>query len=166
MNSTSTEKTIGRRGVLTKLWIALGVVALAEFAGIVIAFLWPRKSKINKDRFGGTISAGTVDNFGLDTVTPFQKGRFYLVRLKEGGFLALSRTCTHLGCTVPWIEDEKKFICPCHSSAFDITGEVLSSPAPRPMDMYPVSIENGQVRVNTEKKIKRNRFKDSQATTV
>ena len=42
------------------------------------------------------------------------------VCLEDGGFLALHRQCTHLGCTVPWVPARQAFVCPCHASAFDI----------------------------------------------
>jgi cytochrome b6-f complex iron-sulfur subunit len=76
--------------------------------------------------------------------------------------MALSRKCTHLGCSVPWVESEKRFICPCHSSVFNIKGEVLQSPAPRPLDMFNVFIENNIVKVDTKKRIKRDRFSKNQ----
>jgi cytochrome b6-f complex iron-sulfur subunit len=82
--------------------------------------------------------------------------------LGDGGLLALSCKCTHLGCTVPWVEKEKKFLCPCHASAFDITGNVISAPAPRALDIFPVSIENNSVKVDTGKRIKRSGFEPKQ----
>jgi cytochrome b6-f complex iron-sulfur subunit len=109
------------------------------------------------------VTAGPVDTFALESVTAFAKGQFYLVRLGDGGFLALSRRCTHLGCTVPWIETEKKFACPCHASSFDERGEVLRAPAPRPLDRYRVAIEGGMVKVDTSVAISRSRFEPSQA---
>jgi Rieske Fe-S protein len=66
----------------------------------------------------------------------------------EGEFIALSLRCTHLGCSINWEENKKRFICPCHSSAFDISGEVLNPPASRALDYYPVLIEKGVVKVD------------------
>ena len=86
------------------------------------------------------------------------------VRLEDGGFLAISRKCTHLGCTVPWVEEDKRFACPCHGSTFDITGNVIQAPAPRALDLFPVTIENNVVKVNTGKRIKRSAFRASQVT--
>ena len=60
MSRTTKEKKTDRRGVLKKIWIGLGVLALAEFTGIALSFLWPRKPKTNKGSFGGTISAGSM----------------------------------------------------------------------------------------------------------
>jgi cytochrome b6-f complex iron-sulfur subunit len=82
--------------------------------------------------------------------------------MQDGGFLAISRKCTHLGCTVPWIEKEKKFKCPCHASAFDITGNVINPPAPRSLDIYAIKIENQIIKVDTSKLIRRKRFSISQ----
>jgi cytochrome b6-f complex iron-sulfur subunit len=151
-----------RRSFLTKLWLALGFIALAEFIAVAISFLRPDKSKALQENNEAVIIAGSVGNFVPNTVTAFVHGRFYLARLKDGGFLALSRKCTHLGCTVPWVEKEEKFVCPCHASAFDIKGDVLHAPAPRALDIYPVVIENDIVKVDTGRPMKRSEFRKDQ----
>ena len=46
--------------------------------------------------------------------------RVLLVEGADGGFLALSSRCTHLGCSVPWDEKARTFPCPCHASTFDL----------------------------------------------
>jgi menaquinol-cytochrome c reductase iron-sulfur subunit len=51
-----------------------------------------------------------------------------------------SPICPHLGCAPQWIGDQKQFVCPCHHSVYEITGKVVSGPAPRPMDTFPVRI--------------------------
>ena len=151
-----------RRSFLNKLWIGLGLVALAEVVAVVFAFLRSNKSKAREADSNAMVTAGAASKFEPNSVTAFVRGRFYLARLEDGGFLALSRKCTHLGCTVPWVEKETKFACPCHASAFDITGDVINSPAPRPLDIYPILIENNVVKVDTSKPIKRNQFEVSQ----
>jgi cytochrome b6-f complex iron-sulfur subunit len=108
------------------------------------------------------VNCGAFDQFAPGSVTAFVRGRFYLVRLQDGGFLAISRQCTHLGCTVPWIDSEQRFACPCHASAFDITGNVINSPAPRALDRYPLAIENGIVKVDTGRPMRRNAFTTEQ----
>ena len=153
-----------RRNFLTRLWVILGFVALAEFIAVAVAFLRPGKSKAIKDGADTVVSGGSVDKFARNSVTAFVRGRFYLVRLEDGGFLALSSKCTHLGCSVPWVEKEKKFVCPCHASAFDIAGNVISPPAPRALDTYQVIIENNVVKVNTGMRLKRSEFRKKQVT--
>jgi len=144
-----------RRSFFTKLWVLLGIVALAELFGVLFGCFKPRKQAVVTAMAETIITAGSIDKFEPGTVTAFVRGKFYLARLEDGGFLALSRTCTHLGCTVPWVAAQNKFVCPCHSSEFDIRGEVISPPAPRALDIHPMVIENNIVKVNTGKRIKR-----------
>lgn len=155
-----------RRDFLRKLWVGLGILALAEVVGVVVAFLRPRKTRANSGELGTIIEAGSVAEFEPNSVTAFVRGKFYLSRLEDGGFLALSRKCTHLGCTVPWLTKEEKFVCPCHASAYDIRGEVVSPPAPRALDIYHVFIENDIVKVDTGKHKKRSGFRPEQVTYV
>jgi len=162
IDTSTSETETSRRSFLNKLWIILGFVALAEFIAVAVAFLRPGKSKASPDSEDAVIIGGPIDKFTPNSVTAFVRGRFYLARLEDGGFLALSRKCTHLGCTLPWVEKENKFVCPCHASAFDITGNVVSPPAPRAMDIYAVIIENDIVMVDTGKRLKRNEFQAQQ----
>jgi cytochrome b6-f complex iron-sulfur subunit len=159
---SETEPT--RRSFLNTLWIILGGVALAEFVAVAFAFLRPQKLKTRGENADSIFTVGAVERFAPNSVTAFVRGKFYLARLEDGGFLALSRTCTHLGCAVPWVEKEMKFACPCHGSAFDINGNVIDTPAPRALDIYPISIENNIIKVDTRAPIKRSTFHVDQVT--
>ena len=86
------------------------------------------------------------------------------MRLADGGFLALSSRCTHLGCMVPWDGKQRVFPCPCHASRFDERGDVLAPPATRALDLFPVVIEGGIVKVDTSRRIARARFEPGQVT--
>jgi cytochrome b6-f complex iron-sulfur subunit len=151
-----------RRSVLRVAWLGLGLAALGESAWILLSFLKPRRGEPRAA--GSLVEAGPMDAFAAGSVTAFPAGRFYLVRLADGGFLALHRQCTHLGCSVPWDEAAGRFACPCHASAFDLRGDVLSPPAPRPLDLFPVRIENGIVKVDVSSPVRRSSFEPSQVT--
>jgi cytochrome b6-f complex iron-sulfur subunit len=153
---------VSRRSFLNILWTTLGLAALAEFLWLAFSFLWPAKPGSAESQADTVIPAGSLASFAPGTVTAFQRGEFYLVRLDDGGLLALSCKCTHLGCIVPWVEKEKKFLCPCHASAFDSTGNVINSPATRALDTFPVIIENNIVKVDTGRRIKRSGFDPKQ----
>ena len=153
-----------RRGFLNMLWWFLGVLAIAEVVGLVVAFLKPAKKTARNEGYGGRVTCGPVADFPVNTVTAFQRGHFYLARLEGGGFMALSRKCTHLGCTVIWDEKNNRFECPCHASAFDLRGEVISKPAPRALDYHGIIIENQMVTVDTGQRFKRARFSEEQVT--
>lgn len=62
-------------------------------------------------------------------------------------YVAMSNTCTHLGCRVRWIGDQEQFFCPCHNASFRKDGSVASGPPPRPLDRYEVMVENEQIFV-------------------
>jgi len=152
-----------RRRFLAWLWYLLGGAALAETVWLVSSFFRPK----NRQEAGedSVVVAGPIDRFEKGTVTAYQNGGFYLARLPGGGFLAMSRECTHLGCTVGWDEKKQRFVCPCHASAFDIHGDVLSPPAPRPLDLLAVRIENRVVKVDTASRNRRLSFEEGQVTT-
>lgn len=119
----------------------------------------PGKKKISNTSFIKT--AGLVGDISPGTVLPFKNGHFYLIRYNDGGFLALSLICTHLGCSIGWDSGRDQFICPCHASAFDNKGNVINPPASRALDAYRVFIEDGKVKVDTSRKIRRKRFENS-----
>ncbi|WP_022850883.1 ubiquinol-cytochrome c reductase iron-sulfur subunit [Limisalsivibrio acetivorans] len=64
---------------------------------------------------------------------------------EKGEIRAVSLTCTHLGCTVALSGD--RFVCPCHGSIFTLNGDVLKGPAQRPLDEYPVTEKDGEIRI-------------------
>ncbi|QXK91882.1 ubiquinol-cytochrome c reductase iron-sulfur subunit [Neoehrlichia mikurensis] len=46
-------------------------------------------------------------------------------------WLILVGICTHLGCVPVEVESEEKgWFCPCHGSKYDISGRIISGPAP------------------------------------
>ena len=152
-----------RRNILKWIWAGLGLVALYELCTIVFSFFRPKTQTPEKNEDKTTwVDAGPIDFFKPESVTTFVNGRFYLVQLKNGGILAMSSQCTHLGCSIPWNRELNKFICPCHASEFDITGKVLGAPAPRALDLYKVRITHDRVWVDTSTPIKRNSFSKGQ----
>jgi cytochrome b6-f complex iron-sulfur subunit len=149
-----------RREFLGWAW-AVSLAGLFGQAGTALfSFLRPR---IAPGAFGSAVVAGALEEFEPGTVSYVQSGRFYISRLEDGGVLALWQRCTHLGCTVPWREDEGQFHCPCHSSIFNRQGEVIGGPAPRPLDHFPISLEDGNLVVDTSHPVNRSQFEPSQA---
>ena len=165
-NMTDSKSALHRRSFLNRCWAFFGIVAAAEFGWLGLSFLNSRKERNRPDLTERIITAGPVDRFLPETVTAIPNGQFYLACLADGSFLALSRICTHLGCSVPWNEEKKQFICPCHGSTFNLTGEVLTAPAPRPLDTFPVRIENGIIKVDISVAQKRDHFDPTQATRL
>ena len=154
-----TWMNLSRREFLSGLWAISLAGLFGQTAFGLLNFFRPRKVP---GSFGGIVAAGTPEEFKPGTVSHIQQGRFYISRLEDGGMLALWQRCSHLGCTVPWREDEGQFHCPCHSSLFDRRGELTGGPAPRPMDIFPIVLEEGRLLVDTSRQIQRTGFDQSQ----
>ena len=157
-NISGGEKGITRRRFFLFAWAITTVGLLGEGVGILFSFLKPR---VEEGAFGGRVVVGKVEDFPVGSVAAFRQGQFYLVSL-EGGFLALYRVCPHLGCVVPWSEEGQRFLCPCHAGVFSIEGEVLAGPPPRPLDLFPVEIVEGEITVDTGTIVQRSGFEESQ----
>ena len=59
-------------------------------------------------------------------------------RRDDGRLVAVSSTCTHLGCQVNWNRAERSWDCPCHGSRFAPDGEVLHGPAVHRLERKPL----------------------------
>ena len=57
---------------------------------------------------------------------------------------ALSATCTHLGCQVRWDALSTRFRCPCHGGVFDVQGQVVEGPPPRPLDRVDARLDQAE----------------------
>ena len=155
-----------RRTFFTWLWGILVTAACVEIAWVVGTIFKSRKKREKANRAQHLIEAGMIQNYELGSVTAVPEGQFYMCHLDDGSFIALSRNCTHLGCSVPWDEKKQTFICPCHGSTFDQAGKVLTPPAIRPLDYFPVRIENGFLRVDISTPLKRQAFDTSQTVRM
>lgn len=158
-NKAIDNSKLSRRNFLKMGAGALGALALLEVGGASLLFMQPRSLE---GEFGSQVKAGPVDTFPNGSVVEYPDGRFFLVRSSEGGFLAVYRRCTHLGCSVNWEADQNRFFCPCHASSFDLHGDVKNPPAPRALDTFPVQILDGQVIVDTGQVESRDDFKSEQ----
>jgi menaquinol-cytochrome c reductase iron-sulfur subunit len=77
-------------------------------------------------------------------------GRFNAPRLlwvirKGDDVTIFSGVCPHLGCSVN--VKEETFICACHGSKWESTGEKTAGPAPRSLDTLTHKTENGILKV-------------------
>lgn len=158
----SNNKGLDRRQFMGLAWTASLLAFTVQAGSAFIKFMTP---ELEPGAFGTKVRAGELNEFEVGSVHFFREGRFFLVRLEEG-FLALYRKCPHLGCAVPWVEEQENFNCPCHTSLFNKKGEVLSGPAPRPLDYFPVEIREGEIFVDTGRLMTRQEFDETQVTSV
>ena len=157
MPDSSPSTPVGRRGFLGLVTWAIGGLISLGFAIPGLAYLVsPTLRKAEEEQW---IPLGSTTKVELGTPTLFkaniQRQTGWIVNeeqiaaflLTEDGreFIAMSNICTHLGCRVRWIADREQFLSPCHNGVFDKFGNVVSGPPPRPLDRYPVKLENGRI---------------------
>jgi cytochrome b6-f complex iron-sulfur subunit len=68
-----------------------------------------------------------------------------IINRSDKGFIALSRVCTHLGCLVEYNRGKQRLTCPCHAGNFDLEGNVLSGPPPKPLTAIPLRIDGENI---------------------
>ena len=56
-----------------------------------------------------------------------------IINNDNSGLKIYSSKCTHLGCRINKLEDNK-LTCPCHGSQYSIEGKVLKGPAVKPLE--------------------------------
>jgi Rieske Fe-S protein len=67
-----------------------------------------------------------------------------LTRSQEGEYLAYSRKCAHLGCSVDFDSSRRCLSCPCHRGVYDArTGSVVYGPPPRALDQIVLQVRAG-----------------------
>ncbi|MCJ7713749.1 Rieske 2Fe-2S domain-containing protein [Candidatus Bathyarchaeota archaeon] len=146
---TKTVEKNGRRNFL-KYFLSGG---LAGFAAItiypILSFLNPPKQtevEVN------SVVVGKVDDFkpGDSKIIRFGNKPVIIIRADDNKFRAFSATCTHLDCTVQYKKDEKIIWCACHNGKYDLYGNNVSGPPPKPLDKFNVAIKNDELIVSRE----------------
>jgi cytochrome b6-f complex iron-sulfur subunit len=156
-----TSERISRRQFIGWAWAAAVALLFVQASGALYQFLKPI---VKAGGFGSTVSAGNVKEFKIGSVSTVREMHGFVSRLDEKGVVVMAWKCTHLGCTVPWVDAESQFHCPCHGSIFNPKGEVVAGPAPRPLDLYPAQVVDNELIVDTSRTIERTQFDESQIT--
>jgi len=91
--------------------------------------------------------AGKIQDFKPSSgkIVKFGSVPVLLVRTAEADWRAFSAVCTHLNCTVQYQEANKQIWCACHNGMYNLNGQVVSGPPPRPLDEYAVHVRGDEV---------------------
>jgi len=117
----STQQTPSKRRFILFCASCAALYPIFRFLGYAI----PRKPRIIE----------------LNKILPaggFHQGPDYILFDNGKEAWALSRKCTHLGCTINYHEKDALIECPCHQSRFSIEGRVLHGPAEKTLPRYKV----------------------------
>jgi len=127
---------------LAAIWSAMVAVLWGLLGALRLPWPWALPESSPR------VKLGPVTDFGNITSEAFPEQRLWVYRDAEGLY-AMSAVCTHLGCIVS--AEDGGYFCPCHGSRFNVQGEPLSGPAPRPLKYLQLSISpDGQLVVNQD----------------
>ncbi len=141
------KQLLTRRAFLRSLLNGSVLALLGATLYPILRYLYPVKGA---ESAVSSVTAATVDELAVNTAKIFRFGNrpAMLVRTPQGELKAFSAVCTHLNCTVQYDEDASVIWCACHNGKFDLNGQVISGPPPRPLDAYQVNILGDDVVVS------------------
>ena len=85
-------------------------------------------------------------------VTNEKRSSAWVLTSNGRDFIVFDPRCTHLGCPYRWNADKKLFLCPCHNAVFNVDGQVVSGPPPRPLDRYAAKVVGERLMILPEAK--------------
>jgi Rieske Fe-S protein len=125
----------------------------AGLAGLTGAILYPLARYLIppkvKEVAAGSIVAAKVGELQPNSGKVFLFGGkpAILVHTPQGTYKAFTAVCTHLSCTVQFRQDIGHIWCACHDGHFDLNGQVIGGPPPRPLAEFVVAIKGTDVVV-------------------
>jgi len=152
--SNITRKSFLRTAGSTALFTALG-----------IGFYGCSSSVTGSEDDGGDLSdeaftvAGNVITIDLDHPDAqnllnvgawklITAGETLLVNIGDENFRAFTSVCTHAQCSTNWNFRDNEFICTCHNSKFNTSGQVVRGPATRDLEEFSVSRDDNFLTIN------------------
>jgi Rieske Fe-S protein len=93
---------------------------------------------------GAGTAIAKVSDIPVGGGTILAERQLVVTRPSSSEVRVLSAVCTHQGCLVDSVANGT-ISCPCHGSAFSLTGDVTSGPATRPLPAKAFSVVDGVV---------------------
>ncbi len=145
----------GRRKFLDVFLAGSGLAALIGLIYPIFKFFTPPDQE---EAVVSSVNLGPAKDFPANSGKIFRFGNKpgLIIRSADGKFRAFSATCTHLDCIVQYDGKAGDIWCACHGGRYDINGQNISGPPPRPLDQMSVNIlpESEEILVTLELKDK------------
>ncbi len=123
-------------------------------AGLVISVFYPLIAYLKPPKQNGvevsSVKVGKLSEIEKNSgrIIRFGSKPVILIRTPKGELRAFSAVCTHLNCTVQFRKDLELIWCACHNGKYNLNGQNISGPPPRPLEPYRVVIKGNEVFVS------------------
>ncbi|MEN6532354.1 MAG: Rieske (2Fe-2S) protein [Bryobacteraceae bacterium] len=137
----------GRRSVIR--WVLGGGITAS-----IVSFLYPALRFMSPPEIPEAavdeVNAGKAAELKPNSakIVKFGSRPVLLIRLDETKWRAFSAVCTHLNCTVQFLDTGHRIWCACHNGFYDLSGRVISGPPPRPLEEYTVHVRGEEVIIS------------------
>jgi menaquinol-cytochrome c reductase iron-sulfur subunit len=155
----------GPHHISRREFVALTTAAVGALIGAIIglpAIAYLIEPALKAASTDAWIPLGKLDSFpmGTPTLATFTRSKVngwekstasygvFVLRKSETEVVVFSNVCTHLSCHVNWNAEAQQFICPCHDGRFNINGQVIKDPPPRPLDTFQTKVEAGTLSIH------------------
>ncbi|MER6395650.1 MULTISPECIES: Rieske (2Fe-2S) protein [unclassified Kitasatospora] len=148
--SEAPESPLGENPATSRRTLLCGAAAVLAAGGGTLAVAGCSSSSSSTSTSSGPktpVDVGPATAVPVGGGTVYRDKKIVVTQPNAGEYKAFSATCTHAGCIVDQVKNQK-IQCPCHGSMFAITdGAVLDGPAPTPLPAYSVAVEGGNLKV-------------------
>lgn len=111
----------------------------------------PALATVSGTAAGGTVTVSNVSGTSLASVSSaalVQAGSdsFLVARTGDNSFNAFTAICTHQQCIVTGFQSGV-FVCPCHGSQFNTSGQVQQGPATQRLQQFATQFTNNVLTI-------------------
>jgi cytochrome b6-f complex iron-sulfur subunit len=93
-----------------------------------------------------TVAGSALADVGGAVLVQSVAGVFLVSRQSASAFTAIEGVCTHEGCTITGA-DADIYVCPCHGSRYNRSGQVVNGPATSSLRKYTTTFADGIVTI-------------------
>jgi cytochrome b6-f complex iron-sulfur subunit len=128
------------------LGTSIGATLLAIFYPIARFVIPPQVTESAQN----SVVAGSLKEIAVNTGKIFKFGNKpgILIRSASGELKAFSAVCTHLDCIVQYSPERKQIWCACHNGQYNLSGQNVGGPPPRPLEEYVVNTRGDDIVVS------------------
>ncbi len=145
-NCPNRQVSQGRRRFIQGL-LGTGLIgSVVAFAYPVLRYLIP----VAQEEALTAVTAAKVGELKVNSGRVFKFGSRpgLLIYTSQGQWKAFSAVCPHLNCTVQYRAETQQVWCACHNGTFDLNGQVVAGPPPKPLEEFQVNVRGDEVVVS------------------